>query len=45
MTTERTNMYMKNLKPSVTEEKFREIMSKSGETVSVVLKPFRGFRN
>lgn len=38
-------MYVKNLRPDVTEEKFKEVMSKSGEVVSVVLKPFKGFRN
>lgn len=42
---ERTNMYIKNIKPTVTPEQFKQAMAKYGDVQSAILKPFTGFKN
>lgn len=39
----RTNMYIKNIKNSVTLEQFRTEMQKVGDVVDLCLRPFKGF--
>lgn len=44
MSKERTNMYIKNIKPTISEEQFKQAMQTQGDVVSVMLKPFKGYQ-